>query len=154
MFQTRNSFIELSPDLPSVSLLQKTPSSPVSCLATGFYPPEPHSSGGKMERSFMRRWTTERSSPTTMEPSRWVLTWTFHQSHLKTGRGTTVCFSSLVWRRKSSPNWRKIRSGPTGVRNTDLTLFWMLDSFSLAFLSVYTLPGQRKIHHQKKIHTL
>ncbi|KAM8766892.1 major histocompatibility complex class I-related gene protein-like [Acanthopagrus schlegelii] len=31
---------------------------------------EPHSSGGKMERSFMRRWTTERSSPTTMEPSR------------------------------------------------------------------------------------
>ncbi|XP_030266290.1 major histocompatibility complex class I-related gene protein-like [Sparus aurata] len=25
-------------DLPSVSLLQKTPSSPVSCLATGFYP--------------------------------------------------------------------------------------------------------------------
>uniref|UniRef100_A0A4W6FL74 Ig-like domain-containing protein n=1 Tax=Lates calcarifer TaxID=8187 RepID=A0A4W6FL74_LATCA len=28
----------LSPDLPSVSLLQKTPSSPVSCHATGFYP--------------------------------------------------------------------------------------------------------------------
>ncbi|KAM8766219.1 major histocompatibility complex class I-related gene protein-like [Acanthopagrus schlegelii] len=27
-----------SPELPSVSLLQKTPSSPVSCLATGFYP--------------------------------------------------------------------------------------------------------------------
>ncbi|XP_030266301.1 major histocompatibility complex class I-related gene protein-like [Sparus aurata] len=28
----------LRTDLPSVSLLQKTPSSPVSCLATGFYP--------------------------------------------------------------------------------------------------------------------
>ena len=28
----------VSPDLPSVSLLQKTPSSPVSCFATGFYP--------------------------------------------------------------------------------------------------------------------
>ncbi|KAM8766236.1 BOLA class I histocompatibility antigen, alpha chain BL3-7-like [Acanthopagrus schlegelii] len=27
-----------SEELPSVSLLQKTPSSPVSCLATGFYP--------------------------------------------------------------------------------------------------------------------
>ena len=27
-----------SPALPSVSLLQKTPSSPVSCHATGFYP--------------------------------------------------------------------------------------------------------------------
>uniref|UniRef100_A0A3B4X7Q8 Ig-like domain-containing protein n=1 Tax=Seriola lalandi dorsalis TaxID=1841481 RepID=A0A3B4X7Q8_SERLL len=27
-----------SPELPSVSLLQKTPSSPVSCHATGFYP--------------------------------------------------------------------------------------------------------------------
>ncbi|KAM8766233.1 major histocompatibility complex class I-related gene protein-like [Acanthopagrus schlegelii] len=35
---TRSSFIDLSPELPSVSLLQKTPSSPVSCLATGFYP--------------------------------------------------------------------------------------------------------------------
>ena len=30
--------LSLSPELPSVSLLQKTPSSPVSCLATGFYP--------------------------------------------------------------------------------------------------------------------
>uniref|UniRef100_A0A3B4GHA3 Ig-like domain-containing protein n=1 Tax=Pundamilia nyererei TaxID=303518 RepID=A0A3B4GHA3_9CICH len=30
----------LSPVLPSVSLLQKTPSSPVSCHATGFYPHE------------------------------------------------------------------------------------------------------------------
>lgn len=28
----------LSPELPLVSLLQKTPSSPVSCHATGFYP--------------------------------------------------------------------------------------------------------------------
>ena len=28
----------ISPELPSVSLLQKTPSSPVSCHATGFYP--------------------------------------------------------------------------------------------------------------------
>ncbi|KAM8766198.1 major histocompatibility complex class I-related gene protein-like [Acanthopagrus schlegelii] len=28
----------LRTELPSVSLLQKTPSSPVSCLATGFYP--------------------------------------------------------------------------------------------------------------------
>uniref|UniRef100_A0A3B4U1N8 Ig-like domain-containing protein n=1 Tax=Seriola dumerili TaxID=41447 RepID=A0A3B4U1N8_SERDU len=28
----------LSPELPSVSLLQKTPSSPVSCHATGFFP--------------------------------------------------------------------------------------------------------------------
>lgn len=28
----------LSPERPSVSLLQKTPSSPVSCHATGFYP--------------------------------------------------------------------------------------------------------------------
>ncbi|KAM8766230.1 major histocompatibility complex class I-related gene protein-like [Acanthopagrus schlegelii] len=36
--ETRSSFIDLSPELPSVSLLQKTPSSPVSCLATGFYP--------------------------------------------------------------------------------------------------------------------
>ena len=27
-----------SPERPSVSLLQKTPSSPVSCHATGFYP--------------------------------------------------------------------------------------------------------------------
>ena len=26
------------PELPSVSLLQRTPSSPISCLATGFYP--------------------------------------------------------------------------------------------------------------------
>ena len=34
----KHSFTELSPELPSVSLLQKTPSSPVSCLATGFYP--------------------------------------------------------------------------------------------------------------------
>nr|ABB04087.1 MHC class I alpha antigen [Sparus aurata] len=32
----RNSLLRT--DLPSVSLLQKTPSSPVSCLATGFYP--------------------------------------------------------------------------------------------------------------------
>ena len=77
---------------------------------------EPHSSGGKMERSFMRRWTTERSSPTTTEPSRWVSTWTFHQSHLRTGRGTTVCSSSMVWRRTSSPNWRKIGSWSAGVR--------------------------------------
>ena len=38
VFQNRNIFTELSPELPSVSLLQKTPSSPVSCLATGFYP--------------------------------------------------------------------------------------------------------------------
>lgn len=30
--------LSLSPELPSVSLLQKTPSSPVSCHATGFYP--------------------------------------------------------------------------------------------------------------------
>ncbi|XP_030266291.1 major histocompatibility complex class I-related gene protein-like [Sparus aurata] len=29
---------QLRTELPSVSLLQKTPSSPVSCLATGFYP--------------------------------------------------------------------------------------------------------------------
>ena len=38
MFKNINSFTELSPELPSVSLLQKTPSSPISCLATGFYP--------------------------------------------------------------------------------------------------------------------
>ncbi|XP_049895773.1 major histocompatibility complex class I-related gene protein-like, partial [Epinephelus moara] len=31
-------FLSLSADLPSVSLLQKSPSSPVSCHATGFYP--------------------------------------------------------------------------------------------------------------------
>ena len=109
---------------------------------------EPHSSGGKMERSFMRRWTTERSSPTTMEPSRWVLTWTFHQSHLKTGRGTTVCFSSLVWRRKSSPNWRKIGSGPTGVRvrseNVRLYLFMYLLFFS------FCPPVKPRIHLLKR----
>ena len=112
-------------EIVSLNSLQSFP----QCLSSRRLPPlqsaaslqvstltEPHSSGGKMERSFMRRWTTERSSPTTMEPSRWVLTWSFHQSHLKTGRGTTVCFSSLVWRRTSSPNWRKIGSEPTGVR--------------------------------------
>ncbi|XP_045914407.1 major histocompatibility complex class I-related gene protein-like isoform X2 [Micropterus dolomieu] len=31
---------------------------------------EPPCSGGKMERTFMRTWTSERSSPTTMDPSR------------------------------------------------------------------------------------
>ena len=59
----------------------------------------------------MRTWTTERSSPTTMEPSRWVLTWNCHQTV-----STTVCFSSLVWRTTSSPDWTKQWSGATQVR--------------------------------------
>ncbi|KAI3358168.1 hypothetical protein L3Q82_003169 [Scortum barcoo] len=37
--QTKNYLTQICPDhLPSVSLLQKSPSSPVSCHATGFYP--------------------------------------------------------------------------------------------------------------------
>ena len=79
-------------------------------------PTESWCSGGKMERRFMRTWTSERSSPTTMDPSRWVLSWTCYQSHLKTGGGTTVCFISLVWWTTSSPDWTKQWSGPTGVR--------------------------------------
>ncbi|XP_029701366.1 major histocompatibility complex class I-related gene protein-like [Takifugu rubripes] len=36
--ETNDRFLSVPPELPSVSLLQKTPSSPVSCHATGFYP--------------------------------------------------------------------------------------------------------------------
>ncbi|XP_029701362.1 T-cell surface glycoprotein CD1c-like, partial [Takifugu rubripes] len=36
--ETNDGFLSVPPELPSVSLLQKTPSSPVSCHATGFYP--------------------------------------------------------------------------------------------------------------------
>uniref|UniRef100_H2S7D9 Immunoglobulin C1-set domain-containing protein n=1 Tax=Takifugu rubripes TaxID=31033 RepID=H2S7D9_TAKRU len=38
VWSTNDRFLSVPPELPSVSLLQKTPSSPVSCHATGFYP--------------------------------------------------------------------------------------------------------------------
>ncbi|KAG7234922.1 hypothetical protein INR49_003608, partial [Caranx melampygus] len=44
---------------PSVSLLRKTPSSPVSCHAQVSTLTEPCCSGPKIERSFMRTWTKE-----------------------------------------------------------------------------------------------
>ncbi|TWW65958.1 H-2 class I histocompatibility antigen, D-D alpha chain [Takifugu flavidus] len=46
-------------ELPSVSLLQKTPSSPVSCHATGFYPDTAIMFWRKGEEEPMRTWTTE-----------------------------------------------------------------------------------------------
>ncbi|KAG7219345.1 hypothetical protein INR49_019105 [Caranx melampygus] len=60
----------LRTDLPSVSLLQKTP--PLQSAATLQVSTltELWCSGPKMERSFMRTWTKERSSPTMMGPSR------------------------------------------------------------------------------------
>uniref|UniRef100_A0A3Q3F007 MHC class I-like antigen recognition-like domain-containing protein n=1 Tax=Labrus bergylta TaxID=56723 RepID=A0A3Q3F007_9LABR len=57
-----------------MSLLQKTPSSRVTCHATGFYPNRAMMFWRKMERSFTRTWTRERSSPTTTAPSRSALT--------------------------------------------------------------------------------
>ncbi|CAI5691571.1 unnamed protein product [Oreochromis niloticus] len=54
--------------LPSVSLLQKSSSSPITC----------HS-------------TEERSCPTMKGPSRFLLIWIFHQSNLRTG-GATIVF--------------------------------------------------------------
>ncbi|KAI3358178.1 hypothetical protein L3Q82_003173 [Scortum barcoo] len=50
-------------DFGRSSLLRTAATLQVSTLT------EPHSSGGKMERSFMRTWTTERSSPTNHDGS-------------------------------------------------------------------------------------
>lgn len=76
---------------------------------------KPNSSGGKMGKSFMRVWTEERSCPTMMGPSRFLLIWIFHQSNLRTGGATIVCFSSVVWIRTSSPDWTEQWSEPMKV---------------------------------------
>lgn len=76
------------PPLQSVATLQ------VSTLT------EPWCSGREMERRFMRTWTKERSSPTMMEASRWVLTWNFLQtnmSHVVFWSVSFIQFLTLVY---------------------------------------------------------
>uniref|UniRef100_A0A672FFE4 MHC class I-like antigen recognition-like domain-containing protein n=1 Tax=Salarias fasciatus TaxID=181472 RepID=A0A672FFE4_SALFA len=72
-------------DLPSVSLLQKTPSSPLTCHATGFYPDRQTCSGRKTRRR--------------LKDEDWG--------------GTAVCFIWLE-DRKSPRDWTNGTSGPTG----------------------------------------
>ncbi|KAF1381964.1 hypothetical protein PFLUV_G00159480 [Perca fluviatilis] len=55
----------LRTDLPSVSLLQKSPSSPVSCHATGFYPDRAMMFWRKDGEELHEGRNPERSSPTT-----------------------------------------------------------------------------------------
>ena len=109
--------LSLSTERPSVSLLQKTPSSPVSCLRYRFLPRQSHDVLEERWRGDSWGRGPRRDPP---QP-RWILpdecwaepvisrTW-------KTGGGTTVCFISLVWWTTSSPDWTKQWSGPTGVR--------------------------------------
>ncbi|MEQ2286306.1 hypothetical protein AMECASPLE_001152 [Ameca splendens] len=54
----------LRTDLPSVSLLQKTPSSPVSCHATGFYPERAGLFWRKDGEKIQHLWIMGRSFPT------------------------------------------------------------------------------------------
>uniref|UniRef100_A0A8C9XGY6 Ig-like domain-containing protein n=1 Tax=Sander lucioperca TaxID=283035 RepID=A0A8C9XGY6_SANLU len=103
----------LRKDLPSVSLLQKSPSSPVSCHATGFYPDRAMMFWRKDGEELHEDVDLGEILPNHDGSFQMSVDLDLSSVPVKTGGGTTVCFSSLVWRTTSSPNWTKQRSGPT-----------------------------------------
>ncbi|XP_039876316.1 class I histocompatibility antigen, F10 alpha chain-like isoform X17 [Simochromis diagramma] len=82
--------------LPSVSLLQKSSSSPITCHATGFYPHKAKLLWRKDGKELHEGVNRGEILPNNDGPSRFLLIWIFHQSNLRTGGATIVCFSSVV----------------------------------------------------------
>uniref|UniRef100_A0A8C9XKX7 Ig-like domain-containing protein n=1 Tax=Sander lucioperca TaxID=283035 RepID=A0A8C9XKX7_SANLU len=95
----------LRKDLPSVSLLQKSPSSPVSCHATGFYPDRAMMFWRKDGEELHEDVDLGEILPNHDGSFQMSVDLDLSSVPVKTGGGTTVCFSSLVWRTTSSPNW-------------------------------------------------
>ncbi|XP_028249084.1 major histocompatibility complex class I-related gene protein-like isoform X1 [Parambassis ranga] len=101
----------LRTDPPSVSLLQKTPSSAVSCHATGFYPDRALMFWSKDGEEIHEG--VEHGEMLPNHDGTFQMSVDLTVSSLKTGGGTTVSFSLMVLRTGSSLSWMEQRSEPT-----------------------------------------
>uniref|UniRef100_A0A8C9XG41 Ig-like domain-containing protein n=1 Tax=Sander lucioperca TaxID=283035 RepID=A0A8C9XG41_SANLU len=85
----------------------KSPSSPVSCHATGFYPDRAMMFWRKDGEELHEDVDLGEILPNHDGSFQMSVDLDLSSVPVKTGGGTTVCFSSLVWRTTSSPNWTK-----------------------------------------------